>query len=47
MLFSSEGKSSDAVLQEPQLITLIIQIDKISEHVSTHIHQGVYVYIHA
>jgi len=36
MVFSSEGKSSDVAVQGFQLITLINQIDKNSEH--THVH---------
>lgn len=36
MVFSSEGKSSDVAVQGFQLITLINQFDKNSEH--THVH---------
>lgn len=35
MVFSSEGKSSDVAVQGFQLITLINQIDKNSEHTYT------------
>lgn len=35
MAFSSEGKSSDVAVQGFQLITLINQIDKNSEHTYT------------
>lgn len=36
MVFSSEGKSSDVAVQGFQLITLINQIDKNSEHAHVH-----------